>query len=189
MQPSLKGGGVSARQSVSRTIRGHGVRRCRVPPEHESLFDIDPLTGASIEVFHADRSLESFGWLGAGWYWCARQRGSRLQAHGPFPRSCSAYRAALSAQDLGLNLGTKSAPQWYSVAFTAVYSASMAERVSVTSGWTNKDSRSLQNAADASYSVRRCSTEWTRAAPCWLFGPPDHLVRFGRKVARRCSPA
>ena len=37
---------------------------------HEALFDIHPVTGASIEVFYADRSLETFGWRGAGWFWC-----------------------------------------------------------------------------------------------------------------------
>jgi hypothetical protein len=35
-------------------------------PPHEAFFDIHPVTGATIEVFYADRSLESFGWRGAG---------------------------------------------------------------------------------------------------------------------------
>ena len=34
---------------------------------HKSFFDIHPVTGATIEVFYADRSLETFGWVGAGW--------------------------------------------------------------------------------------------------------------------------
>ena len=42
---------------------------------HEPLYDIDPRTGASIEVFYADRTLETFGRYGAGWFWCSRQRG------------------------------------------------------------------------------------------------------------------
>ena len=42
---------------------------------HEPLYDIDPLTGTSIEVFYADRSLETFGRCGSGWFWCSRQRG------------------------------------------------------------------------------------------------------------------
>ena len=42
---------------------------------HEPLYDIDPRTGASIEVFYADRALETFGRCGAGWFWCSRQRG------------------------------------------------------------------------------------------------------------------
>ena len=37
---------------------------------HEPLYDIDPRTGASIEVFYADRALETFGRCGAGWFWC-----------------------------------------------------------------------------------------------------------------------
>ena len=36
---------------------------------HEPLFDIDPRTGTSIEVFFADRALETFGRCGAGWFW------------------------------------------------------------------------------------------------------------------------
>ena len=52
---------------------------------HEPLYDIDPQTGASIEVFYADRALETFGRCGAGWFWWSRQRGfrqtARLLAH------------------------------------------------------------------------------------------------------------
>jgi hypothetical protein len=33
---------------------------------HKAFFDTDPVTGATIEVFFADRSLESFSWHGAG---------------------------------------------------------------------------------------------------------------------------
>ena len=39
---------------------------------HEPLFDINPLTGISIEVFFADRELETFGRCGAGWFWWPR---------------------------------------------------------------------------------------------------------------------
>ena len=39
---------------------------------HDPLYDINLLTGASIEVFYADRELETFGRCGAGWFWCAR---------------------------------------------------------------------------------------------------------------------
>ena len=42
---------------------------------HDPLYDIDPRTGATIEVFYADRALETFGRCGAGWFWCSRQRG------------------------------------------------------------------------------------------------------------------
>jgi hypothetical protein len=61
------------------------------------LFDVHPVTGASFEVFYTDRSLESFGRLGAGWYWWPRRRGFAPEgsAVGPFPTKYSAYRLAL----------------------------------------------------------------------------------------------
>jgi hypothetical protein len=64
---------------------------------HEAFFDVHPGTGAAIEVFYADRSLESFGWLGAGWYWCQRRRGfpAKGPAIGPFPTGYAAYRNAM----------------------------------------------------------------------------------------------
>ena len=40
---------------------------------HEPLFDIHPMTGASIEVFFAD-GLATFGRGGAGWFWWSRRR-------------------------------------------------------------------------------------------------------------------
>ena len=33
---------------------------------YEPLFDVHPVTGSSFEVFYADRTLESFGRIGAG---------------------------------------------------------------------------------------------------------------------------
>jgi len=67
---------------------------------HEPIFDIHPVTGASIEVFYADRSLESFGWRGAGWYWCPRHRGFAPKGPtiGPFPTSYTAYRHAMNTK-------------------------------------------------------------------------------------------
>jgi hypothetical protein len=67
----------------------------------EPLFDIDPVTGMSIEVFHADRTLETFGRVGAGWWWHPRRRGFAPEgrALGPFPTSYSAYRDALISLD------------------------------------------------------------------------------------------
>jgi hypothetical protein len=64
---------------------------------HEPIFDIDPVMGVSIEVFYADRTLESFGKSGAGWFWQCRRRGLAPDgpARGPFPTSYSAYRDAL----------------------------------------------------------------------------------------------
>lgn len=65
---------------------------------HEPLYDIDPRTGASIEVFYADRELESFGRCGPGWFWCSRQRGypSGGPPTGPFATRYAAYRHALN---------------------------------------------------------------------------------------------
>ena len=65
---------------------------------HEPLYDVDPLTGASIEVFYADRTLETFGQGGAGWFWWSRRRGVSPDgpATGPFATSYSAYRHAMT---------------------------------------------------------------------------------------------
>jgi hypothetical protein len=74
---------------------------------HEPLYDIDPQTGATIEVFYADRTLETFGRGGAGWFYWARQRGCSPDgpATGPFATRYSAFRHAL-----GTSLGTGGRP-------------------------------------------------------------------------------
>jgi hypothetical protein len=63
---------------------------------YEPLFDVHPVTGASIEVFYAG-ALASFGRRGAGWFWQVRQRGYAPDgpAAGPFPTSYSAYLNAM----------------------------------------------------------------------------------------------
>jgi hypothetical protein len=38
------------------------------PNRFEPLFDVHPQTGVSIEVFYADRTLETFGRCGPGWF-------------------------------------------------------------------------------------------------------------------------
>jgi hypothetical protein len=65
-------------------------------PRHEPLYDVHPVTGASIEVFFVDRALETFGRCGAGWFWWSRRRGFPPEgaASGPFPTSDAAYRHA-----------------------------------------------------------------------------------------------
>jgi hypothetical protein len=65
---------------------------------HEPLYDIDPRTGASIEVFYMDRTLETFGRCGAGWFWWPRRRGCSPDglATGPFATSYAAYRHAMT---------------------------------------------------------------------------------------------
>jgi hypothetical protein len=62
----------------------------------EPLYDINPMTGASIEVFYANRALETFGRGGAGWFWQSRRRGFSPDgpATGPFATSYAAYRHA-----------------------------------------------------------------------------------------------
>jgi hypothetical protein len=64
----------------------------------EPLFDLQPRTGVSIEVFFADRALETFGRCGAGWFWWPRRRGGSPggPATGPFATSYGAYRHAMS---------------------------------------------------------------------------------------------
>jgi hypothetical protein len=71
---------------------------------HEPLYDINPRTGACIEVFYADRTLETFGRCGAGWFWWSRRRGCSPDGSptGPFATSYAAHRHAL-----GTDLGTK----------------------------------------------------------------------------------
>ena len=70
-------------------------------PCHEALFDINPLTGISIEVFYSDRTLETFGRCGSGWFWCCRQRGFPPDGSptGPFATSYAAYRHAMNWPD------------------------------------------------------------------------------------------
>jgi hypothetical protein len=38
------------------------------PRQRVPFFDVHPHTGATIEVFYADRALETFGRGGAGWF-------------------------------------------------------------------------------------------------------------------------
>jgi hypothetical protein len=68
-----------------------------MPRQRESLYEINPLTGIGIEVFYADRMLETFGRGGAGWFWWPRRRGSPPDspATGPFATSYAAYRHAM----------------------------------------------------------------------------------------------
>ena len=61
----------------------------------EPLYDIDPQTGASVEIFYADRALaRSFGTSEAGWFRWTCQSGSLPVGPptGPFSSSYLAYR-------------------------------------------------------------------------------------------------
>ena len=64
---------------------------------YEPLYDIDPQTAASVEIFYADRALaESFGMSDAGWFWWTCRVGSlpdRLPTC-PFATSYAAFREA-----------------------------------------------------------------------------------------------
>jgi hypothetical protein len=64
----------------------------------EPLFDLHPRTGVSIEFFFANRTMETFGRLGSGWFWWSRRRGYPPvgPAAGPFPTSYAAYRHAMT---------------------------------------------------------------------------------------------
>ena len=75
---------------------------CPQRPRREPLFDVHPQTGIRIEVFYADRTLETFGRGGAGWFWWSRRPGCSPDGSptGPFATSYAAYRHAL-----GTNLG------------------------------------------------------------------------------------
>jgi hypothetical protein len=66
-------------------------------PSREPFFDVHRQTGVTIEVFYADRTLETFGRRGRGWFWCNRRRGypPEGQRTGPFATSYAAYRHAL----------------------------------------------------------------------------------------------
>ena len=63
----------------------------------EPLYDLDPQTGASVEIFYADRALaKSFGAPDAGWFRWSCQRGSLPDdlPSGPFATSYAAFREA-----------------------------------------------------------------------------------------------
>jgi hypothetical protein len=60
----------------------------------EPLYDIDPRTGDTVEIFYADGALaKSFG-TRSGWFWWSCQRGSLPDRAptGPFQTSYAAYR-------------------------------------------------------------------------------------------------
>jgi hypothetical protein len=80
---------------MSRVVRSDPKQH----PQFEPLYDIDANTGATIEVFYADRVLaKSFGIQGTGWCWWSCQRGCLPgQPIGPFGSSYRAYRDALDS--------------------------------------------------------------------------------------------
>jgi hypothetical protein len=70
---------------------------------YDPIYDINPATGVCIEVFYSDRTLETFGKCGSGWFWWPRSSGYSPEGPptGPFPTCYAAYRHAV-----GTRLGT-----------------------------------------------------------------------------------
>jgi len=66
-------------------------------PKYEPLYDKDPSTGATIEIFYADHVLT--GMRGAGWFWWSCKPGQLPQwpPAGPFATGYGAYRDALGS--------------------------------------------------------------------------------------------
>ena len=66
-------------------------------PKFEPLYDTDPRTGATIEVFYADRMLA--GMRRAGWHWWTCKPGGVPQwpPTGPFPTAYRAYCHAFTS--------------------------------------------------------------------------------------------
>jgi hypothetical protein len=86
----------------------------RLKPEQcdtrEPLYDIDPPTGAAIEVFYGDRALaKCFGMRSAGWFWWTCQRGCLPDTSpaGPFATSYSAYRDAAACGGTSAHFGKR----------------------------------------------------------------------------------
>jgi N-terminal domain of anti-restriction factor ArdC len=73
------------------------------PKRRAALYDINLTTGVSIEIFYADRTLETFGRFGAGWFWWPRRRGCSPDdsPSGPFATSYAAYRHAMNSVGAG----------------------------------------------------------------------------------------
>ena len=77
---------------MSRAVASELVRRAACEP----LYDLDPQTGASIEVFYADQVLAASFGTRPGWFWWASRAGLPPNdlPKGPFATSYLAYRDA-----------------------------------------------------------------------------------------------
>jgi hypothetical protein len=73
-------------------VAGEAERRAA----YEPLYDLDPLTGASIEVFYADRVLANSFETREGWFWWSCQPGCLPGGlpTGPFATSYLAFKSA-----------------------------------------------------------------------------------------------
>ena len=77
---------------------------------YEPLYDIDPQTGATVEIFYADRALAtSFGTPDTGWFWWAcRPTCLPGAVAGPFADNYLAYRDALGGLKSADRFGKRS---------------------------------------------------------------------------------
>jgi hypothetical protein len=75
--------------------------------KYAPIFDVHPLSGASIEVFYRDHALDALGTGRAGWFWWSRRRGFSPEspAIAPFPTGYAAYRHALTRSETGCEHG------------------------------------------------------------------------------------
>ena len=83
------------------------TRKADRQPAYEPLYDVDPRTGAAVEVFYADDVLaKSFGRY-PGWWSC--QRGSLPDGlpTGPFATSYAAYRNVAKGRISSREFGTR----------------------------------------------------------------------------------
>ena len=70
-----------------------------------TLYEIDPRTGQTIEIFFADSVVaQSFGARGAGFYWRRRDCSSDAPS-GPFIVGLDAYRSATQAMTALMTVG------------------------------------------------------------------------------------
>jgi hypothetical protein len=100
MASGLQAGAICAAIPLFCRQRRHPVVRAAIsdPKRHtayEPLYDIDPQTGASVEIFYADGAVaRSFGTSETGWFWWTCQSGSLPHnlPTGPFTSSYRAYR-------------------------------------------------------------------------------------------------
>jgi hypothetical protein len=75
---------------------------------HEPLYDIDPRTGATLEIFYADRALAASFGAPAGWFWWSCERDFPPgPATGPFANSYLAYRDMLRSLKSVANFGKR----------------------------------------------------------------------------------
>jgi hypothetical protein len=83
------------------------MSRPRPSNRHEPLYDVIPGTGASFEVFYVDRTMATYGRVGAGWFWWCRRPGFAPEGERskPFATRYAAFRNAVSVGEPVLAFG------------------------------------------------------------------------------------